>query len=101
MKVLSLKILCLLLLTVLACQQKSNEKEEQDHEHDPTEGDVVEATGNQALYNQVMKIHDEVMPKMNDIHRVKQELKEKITNTPNMSQADRIKVDAMIAKLDS
>lgn len=101
MKLLTWKFACLIIVTAMACQQKSGETQEQDHEHDATQPDVVEATGNQALYNQVMKIHDEVMPRMNDIHKVKQELKEKITNTPDMSQAERIKMDAMIARLDS
>jgi hypothetical protein len=99
MKTSWLKYLLLVLVVVAGCTGKPDEQA--DHEHDATAKDVVETSGNQALYNEVMKIHDEVMPKMDDIHKAKQELKEKITNNPNMSQAERIKVDAMIAKLDS
>ena len=81
------------------CQQKSNDEHEG---HDAHAEDEVEATsGNQELYNEVMKIHNEVMPKMEDIHRAKQELQEKIQKTPRLSEADRIKLVAMIAKLDS
>jgi hypothetical protein len=83
---------------ILGCQQKTADEH---HEHDATEEDVIENSENQALYNEVMKIHDEVMPKMNDIHTLKQDLKKKIEDTPNLPQAERIKLDATIARLDS
>jgi len=99
MKTISWKFLFLFLIIISGCQQKV--KETGDHEHDATSGDVVETSGNQELYNQVMKIHDEVMPKMENIHRSKQELKEKISKNPKITEVERIKIDALIAKLDS
>ena len=71
----------LLLLTVLliGCQQK----------------------GNQELYDEVMKVHDEVMPKMNDIHKAKQQLKNEITNTPDITEARKTELETIIVKLDS
>lgn len=87
-----------LVFSMFGCQQKSSDKHEG---HDADTEDEVQISGNQELYNEVMKIHDEVMPKMDDIHRTKQELKEKIKKTVNVSKAERIKTEAMIAKLDS
>ena len=36
---------------------------------------------NQALYDEVMKVHDEVMPKMDDIYKLKQELKKQMADS--------------------
>ena len=84
------------LICVSACKQKSDDENHDHHNHIDTE-----AGGNQALYDEVMGIHDEVMPKMNDIHRKKTELKEKLANNPDLSQQERDKANAMIATLDS
>lgn len=92
------KFLCVLLL-VSGCQQKTDEHG--DHAHDAEGNDIVETSGNTELYNEVMKIHDEVMPKMQDIHNAKKALKEKIEKTTNLSSDKRMELEAMIAKLDS
>jgi hypothetical protein len=88
------KFICISLIVAFGCKEKS-------HEHSHHEKDVVETNGNQALYNEVMNIHDEVMPKLEDIHNAKQELKGKITATPGMPVAEKLKIEAMILKLDS
>ena len=56
---------------------------------------------NQALYDEVMKVHDEVMPKMDDIYKLKQELKKQISDTPNLVDEKRKTIEATILKLDS
>jgi hypothetical protein len=99
MKMISRWILPLLLMTAISCQQ--NSKENKDHAHDADAADVVETSGNQELYDEVMKIHDEVMPKMNDIHKLKQELKEKLAKAPKLSEAEKMEVEAIISRLDS
>jgi hypothetical protein len=95
------KLLLTTLISILvmsACQQKSHEKE---HDHDAEAPDVVEASANQELYNEVMKIHDEVMPKLEDIHKKKETLKNKIAATPDMPKEKKQSIDASIARLDS
>jgi hypothetical protein len=89
----------LFLISVIffGCKPKAHD----EHEHDADAKDVVETKGNQELYDEVMKIHDEVMPKMNDIHKLKMELKEKLAKAPKLTAADKMKIDLMIAKLDS
>jgi regulator of replication initiation timing len=56
---------------------------------------------NQALYDEVMKVHDEVMPKMDDIYKLKQELKKHISDNPNLVDEKRKTIEATILKLDS
>ena len=56
---------------------------------------------NRALYDQVMDIHDEVMPRMEDIYKMKMELMEKIANTPGMVEEKRKELEAIISNLDS
>lgn len=89
------KFLCLsLILIAFSCKEKTHEHPD----HDATARDVTDVSGNQALYNEVMKIHDEVMPRMDDIHRTKQALRQKLEKA---SAADKPAIEATIARLDS
>jgi proline dehydrogenase len=77
-----------------ACGHKSEE-------HHPEEvGDAIETGGNQALYDEVMKVHDEVMPRMDEIYKKKEALKNRIANTPQMSESDKTAIEDSISKLD-
>jgi len=89
-------LLLVITITLASCGQKSHD-ERGDHDH----GHDTETGPNQALYDEVMKIHDEVMPKMNDMYKKKEELKKKIADTPNMVDEEKKKIEATIAKLDS
>ena len=82
-------------LVLISCGKTS------DHTgHDKSE-DGTSGEANQALYDQVMDIHDEVMPKMEDIYKMKIELLEKIANTPGMVEEKRKELEAIISNLDS
>jgi hypothetical protein len=85
------------LFTVLACGAPSNEH----HVHDHDASDDVAEGGNQALYDQVMAVHDEVMPKMNDIYKLKESLTNKIAEAPTMPAAEKEAIAGTISKLDS
>lgn len=56
---------------------------------------------NQVLYDQVMDIHDEVMPRTEDLHNLKQKLQEQISAAPDMVVEERQKLERRIARLDS
>ncbi len=86
-----------LLVIVWSCGQKSNDQEPHDHSHH----DETEEHGNQGLYEDVMKVHDEVMPKMNDIYKLKEELNKEIADAPEMLEEKRKAIEAMILQLDS
>ena len=94
-------ILPALILGILAivwgCGQKSSDNGEHGHNHH----DETEDEDNQGLYDEVMKVHDEVMPKMNDIYKLKEELKKEIANAPGMVEEKKRAIESMIAQLDS
>lgn len=53
------------------------------------------------LYDQVMDIHDEVMPKMNDLYKIKKQLKDSIANTPDMPGEQKETIEQTILQVDS
>jgi len=82
-------------LILLSCGKTSNH-----NSHDQGSSDNGD-NPNQALYDQVMDIHDEVMPKMEDLYRMKKELQDKIVNTPDMVEDQKKELESMISNLDS
>jgi hypothetical protein len=60
-----------------------------------------ESKDNQALYDEVMKVHDDVMPKMNDIYKLREELKKQIADTPGLVEEKKKAIESAILKLDS
>ena len=83
-------------IIAVGCQQKSGETHD---DHETSEG--VGNSDNQALYNEVMQIHDEVMPKMDELYKAKVALNTRIANTPNMAEKEKKEINDMIALLDS
>lgn len=81
-----------LFIVAAGCQQKSGD----DHDHG-TAGN----SENQALYDEVMQIHDEVMPKMDDLYKAKTALKTRITNNPGITESEKKVLNDKIALLDS
>ena len=49
------------------------------------------------LYNKVMDVHDEIMPRMDDIYKHKKEFQAKLATKP----ADSVDIQEKIARLDS
>ena len=90
-----LHLLFIVCAFTIGCKEKSS-----DHDGHDMPSDAVESSPNEALYNEVMKIHDEVMPKMNDIYKYQQELKEKI-KSPNISDQQRKEFTTLLNRLDS
>lgn len=60
-----------------------------------------ESKDNQALYDEVMKVHDEVMPKMNDIYKLREQLKKQIADTAGLVDEKKKAIESAILKLDS
>jgi hypothetical protein len=81
-----------------SCKQKT---EEHDHDHNPEAPDAIEQSANQMLYDEVMKIHDDVMPKLNDIHTQKQKLQQSLVSDPKMADEKKQAINSRISKLDS
>jgi hypothetical protein len=85
-------VLVLITATAVACKPKSEDKVEAS--------EALETSPNEALYNEVMKVHDEVMPKMNDVYKYQQQLKEKL-KAPNLSAKNKEEINAVLSRLDS
>lgn len=75
---------------VMACQKQSHDE---DHAN-------TEVSANQELYDEVMRIHDEVMPKMDDIYKLKTAKKTRLA-MPGLPEQERQKIQNDIARLDS
>jgi hypothetical protein len=92
------KILSIPLLAVLFvlsdCGQKSNDH---NHEHHNQE----DKSPNQTLYDEVMDVHDEVMPKMDDIYKLKEKLKKQLADAPTMVEEKKKDLEKTILELDS
>ena len=87
------RIFILTLLVVVGCGKS------QTVEHDSHDADSTNA--NQALYDQVMDIHDEVMPKMQEIYDLKKNLQDQIASTSGMVAEEKSKLEKRISNLDS
>lgn len=81
-----------LLVLLVGCNTKTDNGE---HSHNGHE------SANQALYDEVMKVHDEVMPRMNDIYKLKEDLKKDIADAPAMVESKRKEIESAILQLDA
>lgn len=84
---------CIAFIAAAACQQKSGELQDGSR-------DAEQNAPNQALYDQVMDIHDEVMPKMNDLYKRKTALKTRL-ELPGISETEKEDINQKIARIDS
>lgn len=93
-------LLAILVIALGACGSKEHNH---DHAHDHEQGHDHEHTGgaNETLYNEVMAVHDDVMPKMNDLYKLKQSLKKKIEETPGLDASTKAQIEGSIARIDS
>jgi DNA-binding transcriptional MerR regulator len=64
-------------------------------------GEAATDDPNKVLYNQVMDIHDEVMPRMEDIVLLKRELKEQLEKSSDLIPEKRKEMEQKIIQLDS
>ena len=54
----------------------------------------------QALYNEVMEVHDEVMPKLNDLYKAKTSL-QTLLAMPGLGESEKAEINNKIARIDS
>jgi hypothetical protein len=94
MKTLPIILFAIFLLTACSKSGEHSSHEQQD-------GLLVGDSPNEALYNQVMEIHDEVMPRMEDLYTLKKDLQNQIANTPDMVVERKQQLEKVISNLDS
>lgn len=94
MKVNLIKLIALpLAFLVFSCGKSGHDHS--DHDHAAAEDE----TGK--LYEEVMRLHDDGMEKMDELHRLKEGLKKTVASTPEMTDEKRKEIEAKISKLDS
>lgn len=93
----SLQLLALVFIFFMMGCTKSGDHSNMNHDTDTTKEDGP----NQALYNQMMDVHDEVMPRMDEIMRLKRKLQEQIANSPDMVLERKQELENVISNLDS
>ncbi len=86
----------LLVLILAACGNKNEHKG-----HGEGEDDAIADNPNEALYDEVMDIHDEVMPKMEDIYKLKRGLQAKLDSASTIADEKKVELQQRIAHLDS
>jgi hypothetical protein len=89
-KILNFNLFIVALVLLVSCG-KGAKQETQEHE------EMTKDDPNQALYDQVMDVHNEVMPKTSEIYQLKKELKEKIDSEPEK----KAELEPIVAELDS
>lgn len=89
-------IIFMAIITMMGCS-RSGDHSTTDH----SSGQTQEEGPNQTLYNQMMDIHDEVMPEMDEIMKLKRNLQEQIKNSPDMVAERKQQLENMISNLDS
>lgn len=75
-------------------------KKTEDHSHHHEQPEAGSADPNKALYDSVMGVHDEVMPRLDDMFRLSESLRDKIAKTPGMPAAKKQEIEAAIDSLD-
>lgn len=83
-----------LLLSLLACGQ--NTSHGSTEEKAPTDLQAVES----ARWDDVMKLHDKVMPLMGELNRLKREVAGQLEQQPDLDEASRQQGEAIIAALE-
>jgi hypothetical protein len=87
-------IIFILVAALSACTQSSK------HEHHTNDTASTDSP-NAALYDQVMDIHDEIMPRVEDIYQLKKQLQDKIASTTDLASDKKQELEQIIAQLDS
>ena len=69
------------------------------HDHGTSEAAAEDSMG--VLFDEVMKVHDEAMLKMDEIVKLQRELKDKIASAPDLVEEKKKEIEDKISKLDS
>lgn len=89
-------------LTALLVSCGKSDHDHGDHHDHATHDMAVEASDKtDALYDEVMALHDEGMEKMDDLYKLKQELKNKVTSSKDMVTEKQQELETVIQQIDS
>lgn len=78
------------------CGKPSDSNNRHDHSGAPTSGHVEGE-----LYDEVMRLHDQGMEKMDEIYALKRKLSDEIASAPELVAEEKQELESKIAQLDS
>ncbi|MDV3308302.1 MAG: hypothetical protein LOY03_05735 [Cyclobacteriaceae bacterium] len=78
------------------CGKPSDSNNRHDHSGAPTSGHVEGE-----LYDEVMRLHDQGMEKMDEIYALKRKLSDEIASAPELVAEEKRELESKIAQLDS
>ncbi len=87
-------LISILAIALASCNQSGKQEH---HASDASTGD----NPNDVLYDQVTDIHDEIMPRVEDIYQLKKQLQDKIAAAADMAADKKQELEQVIAQLDS
>ncbi len=92
-----MKITCIVSILTIALTSCNQSGKHEHHTSDAANGE----NPNSLLYDQVMDIHDEIMPRAEDIYQLKKTLQEKLASAPDLVADKKKELELTIAQLDS
>ena len=102
MKLLTFSAFALLLLaTLIACGGQTNSTEDTNAAAAPGKFTSEEMAAQQQLWDKVMKLHDEVMPKTTAINQLSKNLKTQWETNKNLDAATKDDISIAIQELES
>lgn len=89
-------------ISFCSCGKKAseNDKQAESHSHQAS-SENVSNDPNKTLYDSIMAVHDEAMPKLEDIFRLTESLKDKVARTPDMPASTKEEIEAAIGALNN
>jgi hypothetical protein len=81
------------ILVLTGCDRKTG------YDHSST--DEMEGSPNQKLYDSVMAIHNEVMPKLDDLYKAKVKLSARLKESTGITDKEQQQIAGKIARIDS
>jgi len=91
-----LPALLILAISFTGCTKKSEE-----HAHHESEEPTVSTDPNKPLYDSVMAVHDLVMPRMDEMFKLSESLKDKIAKTPSLPNDQKVMIQTAIDSLEN
>ena len=95
-----MKIVALLTLVSVAAGFYACGKKTEEHTHPHPDEQTAPTDPNKALYDSVMGVHDQVMPRLDEMFKLSESLKDKIAKTPDMPEAKKRQIEAAIDSLN-
>ena len=95
MKNATLPVLFTIAIALYGCGKKTD-----DHSHHHEQPEAGSVDPNKALYDSVMDVHNQAMPRLDEMLKLSESLRDKIAKSPGMPATKKQEIEAAIDSLD-